>query len=136
MSLLVHEDTSSSSDLFSAILTMIDPAVTLTIVNIAGGEMDGCETNFLQQDIDRAKQLRRNIGQKQLPPGEPSMNLAVMAMELKVNLIVLGKHDDAEGEQPSKINPDIVAQRGALVRVLWSRLHGFRMRLMRSRSEA
>ena len=108
--MLVHEDTSSSSDLFSAILTMIDPAVTLTIVNIAGSETDGCETDFLQQDIDRAKQLRRDIEQRQLEPGEPSMNLALLAMQLKVDLIVLGKHDDAEGEKPSTINPDIVAR--------------------------
>jgi amino acid transporter len=108
--LLVHEDTSSSSDLFSATLTMIDPAVKLTIVNIAGCKNDDCEIDFLQQDINRAKQLRRGIELRELAAAEPSLGLAKMAMELKVNLILLGKHDDAEGERPSAIDPEIVAR--------------------------
>ncbi len=61
--LVVHDRTPAGSDLFADILTMLDPQVDLTLVPLpssaaAQPEAQG-ETDWIGQDLDRAKQLHR-----------------------------------------------------------------------------
>ena len=72
--LLLHDRTSAGSDLFADVLTMLDPLVALTVVPLphaAAALPEGvAETDWLEQDLLRAKQLRREVTCSELPPGE------------------------------------------------------------------
>ena len=67
--LLVHDDTPESSDLFKAVLTMLDPLVALTVVPVPRREdaeagqppPSPAERHWVQQDVERAQQLRREV---------------------------------------------------------------------------
>ena len=65
--LLVHDGTPASSDLFQAVLTMLDPAVHLALVPLAppGNEPQNGQA-VIQQDVERARQLGRELTVLQL----------------------------------------------------------------------
>jgi nucleotide-binding universal stress UspA family protein len=93
--LLLHDRTSVGSDLFSDVLTMLDPLVKLTVVPLvheAGALPEGvAETDWLEQDLLRAKQLRREVSRQDLPPGELAQTVAELAKELHCDMIMVGK---------------------------------------------
>ncbi len=102
--LLVHDRTSVGSDLFANVLTMLDPLVTLTIAplpHVAAVLPEGvAETDWLEQDMQRAKQLRREVTCSELPPGELAEQLAALAEKLDCDLIVVGKPEISELQTP------------------------------------
>src|SRR5207302_10836946 len=57
--LLIHENSPESSDLFQAVLTMLDPKVALGVVSLAAAQANG--TGTLEPDIQRAGQLGREV---------------------------------------------------------------------------
>jgi amino acid transporter/nucleotide-binding universal stress UspA family protein len=107
--LLIHENTSTSSDLFAAALTMLDPEVTLTILSMP--QTAPAETEWLQQDLTRARQLRRAVEVCAMPPGEPTEQIVALAKQLQCNLIVVGASEDSE--LPPAINPEAIVQAAA-----------------------
>ena len=107
--LVVHDRTSAGSDLFADILTMLDPQVELVLAPLPPGhgaptEWVGsgsaaipadaaAETDWIAQDLLRAKQLRRDITCRELSAGDAGRQIAELAAELKCNMIVLGKQE-------------------------------------------
>jgi len=99
--LVAHYETAQSSDLFAAALTMLDPDVALTVVPIPDRSRPRNGATFLQHDLDRAQQLKREVEVRQLPEGEPAEQIVSLARELGCGLIVLGLLEDPPpGEQP------------------------------------
>ena len=80
--LLLHDGTSVGSDLFADVLTMLDPLVALTVVPLprsAAALPEGvAETDWVEQDLLRAKQLRREVTCSELPPGELAVQVAAL----------------------------------------------------------
>jgi hypothetical protein len=86
--LLVHDGTSTSHDLFQAVLTMLDPLVTLgiAVVPAAGLRAEEIEQS-IRSDEARAKQLGRHLSIS-VVAGEPGHEIARMARDGHYDLIV------------------------------------------------
>jgi hypothetical protein len=75
--------------------------VALTVVPIPDRSRPRNGATFLQHDLDRAQQLKREVEVRQLPEGEPAEQIVSLARELGCGLIVLGLLEDPPpGEQP------------------------------------
>jgi amino acid transporter/nucleotide-binding universal stress UspA family protein len=102
--LLVHDRTSLGSDLFADVLTMLDPLVALTVAPLppamAALPEGPAETDWLEQDLLRAKQLRREVTRSELPPGELAVQVAALAKQLHCDLIMVGKPEVSELQTP------------------------------------
>jgi amino acid transporter/nucleotide-binding universal stress UspA family protein len=102
--LLLHDRTSVGSDLFANVLTMLDPQVALSVVPLphtAAPLPEGvAETDWLEQDLLRAKQLRRDVSLSEFPPGETAVQVAELAEKLECNLIVVGRPEGSELQTP------------------------------------
>jgi amino acid transporter len=102
--LLLHDGTSASSDLFADVVTMLDPLVALTVVPLphaATALPEGVvETDWLKQDLLRAKQLRREVICCEVPPGGLATQVAGLAKRLRCDLIVFGKPEASELQTP------------------------------------
>ncbi len=98
--LLLHDRTSVGSDLFADALTMLDPLVELSLVPLpraAAVLAEGvAETDWVEQDLLRAKQLRREVTRSDLPPGEIAVQVAALANQLHCDLIIVGKPEISE----------------------------------------
>jgi amino acid transporter len=87
--LMVHDNTPESSDLFQAVLTMLDDQVALTFVSakvVTPGNGNG--TNFLLKDQERANQLGRGVDIKVLADDAGS-EIVRLAENGKYDLIIL-----------------------------------------------
>ena len=117
--LVVHDRTPAGSDLFADVLTMLDPQVALTLAPLpkpaASPSDDPGEADRVEKDLDRAKQLRREVTFRELPAGETCTQIAALAAELKCNLIIVGKQE-ASAEQAS-LDCDAVVRQAKLRRV-------------------
>jgi nucleotide-binding universal stress UspA family protein len=81
-----------AGDLFEAVLTMLDPDVTLDLATVIGptrspSAMQAVATS-LTQDIERAENVGRNVGVHELA-GEPGPELVRLAIEKDYDVIVL-----------------------------------------------
>ena len=83
---------------------MLDPLVRLTVAplpHVAAALPEGvAETDWLEQDLQRAKQLRREVTCSELPPGELAEQVAALAKQLDCDLIVVGKPEISELQTP------------------------------------
>jgi amino acid transporter len=88
--LLAHENTPESSDLFQALLTMLDPQVVLGVVPLMRvGQAPAGGNGFLQQDMERAGQLGRKLEVLALKDGEPEADLIRLARDGNYDLMVV-----------------------------------------------
>jgi amino acid transporter len=99
--LLVHYGNSTSSDLFTAALTMLDPLVSFHVVRIPLKSSD-VETDWFQIDMQRAERLNREVEICELAPGEPNQQVVELARRLECGLILLIQleaitHDTLQG---------------------------------------
>jgi hypothetical protein len=87
--LLAHDGTSASSDLFHAVLTMLDPKVDLAIVPLPLPEEDGVNgQGIIHLDEERARQLGRTLKIIQLEkPDGPTV--VARAQAGRYDLIIL-----------------------------------------------
>ncbi len=119
--LVVHDRTPAGSDLFADVLTMLDPQVALTLAPLpkpaASPSDDPGEADRVEKDLDRAKQLRREVTFRELPAGETCTQIAALAAELKCNLIIVGKQE-ASAEQASLDCDAVVRQASCAVCVV------------------
>jgi amino acid transporter/nucleotide-binding universal stress UspA family protein len=102
--LMVHFGTSGSSDLFAAALTMLDPQVAMTVVSIPEKKTQESEVDWLQKDLDRARQLDRELEMAALPEGDPTGQLLNLMRELKCDLLLLGATREELADNRSVIN--------------------------------
>jgi amino acid transporter/nucleotide-binding universal stress UspA family protein len=87
--LMVHDGDPASSDLFQAVLTMLDPEVRLAVVPmIPPGSEPLNGHNLVKQDQERAQQLGRELRIYQ-PDGKPEREIIRLASEEQYDLIVL-----------------------------------------------
>jgi amino acid transporter/nucleotide-binding universal stress UspA family protein len=97
--LLTHDGSPESSDLFQAVLTMLDPQVALTLVPLGLPATPPANGNGrLPHDLERAKQLGREVRVEAIPPGDPAAEIVRLAREGKYDLAIIG--------QPSEQSPD------------------------------
>jgi amino acid transporter len=100
--LMTHDGSPANSDLFEAVLTMLDPEVVLTLVpmqdaetttsaqaNEGGGMVNGNGVLYLDQE--RAKQLGRELDIRSLPGDSGSFGerIVLLAQEGKYDLIIM-----------------------------------------------
>jgi amino acid transporter/nucleotide-binding universal stress UspA family protein len=98
--LLAHYGNPESSDLFDAVLTMLDRDVVLTLVPIGlDGQPQVNGANTLKKNLERAEQLGRTLEVKRLGPAEPAGELVRLAREGKYDLIIVSA-TPAEDHQP------------------------------------
>jgi amino acid transporter len=101
--LLVHSGTAEGSDLFKAVLTMLDPDVALSIVALPGGEsgLVGGES-WIDLDMKRAEQLRREVDLQGLPAGDAARGIVQLAERDEYDAILIGM---ASPSSPSRLPP-------------------------------
>jgi nucleotide-binding universal stress UspA family protein len=100
--MFVHFSTLEGSDLFEAVLTMLDPNLTLTVVG--SDSPAASSTDWIQQDLARAEQLRRKVALRKVNPEELAAAILRVAIEDHCDLIVLGSWRETEGVPPLDIN--------------------------------
>jgi amino acid transporter/nucleotide-binding universal stress UspA family protein len=108
--LLVHDNTSGASDLFAAALTMLDPLVDLTVATLPRASAAENGAGWLEQDLARAKQLRRELEVRALPGGDPATQVVSLARELRCGLIVLRMTDESSPEGTVHIDLDALVR--------------------------
>jgi nucleotide-binding universal stress UspA family protein len=87
--LLAHDGSPANSDLFQAVLTMLDPAVQLDLLSMVppgSGPYNGF--GVVHQDEERAHQLGREMLVHQLPDGNGE-EVVRLARENQIDLIIL-----------------------------------------------
>jgi amino acid transporter len=94
--LMAHYGTSASSDLFAAALTMLDPLVSLTVVPVSLGEVRNGEIDLLNQDMQRAEKLKREVDVCKLPDGDPNQQLVCLVKQLQCDLLIMGELEESD----------------------------------------
>jgi hypothetical protein len=85
----VHDDTPSSSDLFQAVLTMLDPKVALGVVPLVRDGHASGGNGALHHDWEQAKQLDRQIEVLSLQTGGAETEILRLAQEKHYDLVVV-----------------------------------------------
>ena len=108
--LLVHPDTAEGSDLFKAVITMLDPQVVLSVTTIPTKRARHPSEAWIQQDMNQAEQLRRQINVQKLPKGNPAVEIVRMAKRKQYDLIILGRFSDSSPDRPVSFDADYVVR--------------------------
>jgi amino acid transporter len=102
--LLVHDCGRAGSDLFEAVLTMLDPHVALAVVPVAPGGGEGQpDTGLLPQDRHRAEQLGRRV-EVLAPHGDPAREVVRLAGEGHHDLLIVPAPRDGAGLRQEQID--------------------------------
>jgi nucleotide-binding universal stress UspA family protein len=110
--LLVHSGTAEGSDLFKAVITMLDPHVAMSVVSLSfketAKETAAEGASWIQQDIERAEQLSREMDIRTLPAGDPAQALVQLARDGQYNLIVIGKSSESSPQEGPPLDVDYI----------------------------
>ncbi len=88
--LMLHDGSPGSSDLFQAVLTMLDPQVALSLVPLVPVGTEPLNGHgVIHQDQERAKQLGRELHIHEIKEADPSTAIVKLVDEFYVDLIVL-----------------------------------------------
>jgi nucleotide-binding universal stress UspA family protein len=107
--LLIHPGTAEGSDLFKAVLTMLDPHVAMSMVSLPA--VEGSAPNgepWVQQDIQRAEQLRRELVIETLPAGDPAPAIVQLAERGQYDVILIGQASPSSTTEASVLDVDYV----------------------------
>lgn len=107
--LLVHPCTAEGSDLFKAVITMLDAEVALSVAPLmamAKPEADGL--SWVQQDIDRAVQLRRELDIQWLPEGEPAQAIVELALRQDFDVVIIGKPSESSTTEGPSLDVEYI----------------------------
>jgi amino acid transporter/nucleotide-binding universal stress UspA family protein len=106
--LLVRSETAEGSDLFKAVLTMLDSRVSLSMVSLpASGPTHGDES-WTQQDIQQTEQLRREVEIVTLPKGNPAEGIVQLAIRNQYDAILIGQASRSSPNDQSLLDVDHV----------------------------
>jgi amino acid transporter len=106
--LLLHDGTSTGSDLFQAVLTSLDPQVALTLIRMtpaaqpaSSGNVngDGGPRDPIEHDQERARNLRREVELVDID-GDLGPRVVEVALKGRYDLIVLPVPEQWETEMP------------------------------------
>jgi nucleotide-binding universal stress UspA family protein len=92
--LVAHCGNSTSSDLFTAALTMLDPLVAFSVVRVPLESPEAAETDWFAHDLERAKQLNRDVEVHTLPPGNPNERVVELARQLGCGLVIIAQPEE------------------------------------------
>ena len=106
--LLIHSGTAAGSDLFKAVITMLDPAVALSVVSLPAAKPANGESNWIERDMERAEQLHRPVEVLALPAGDPARAIVQLAGKERFNLVILGVAAESDPSEPSPVDVDYV----------------------------
>jgi amino acid transporter/nucleotide-binding universal stress UspA family protein len=97
--LMVHDGSPACSDLFQAVLTMLDPAVRLDLVPlIPVGKEPLNGHNIVKQDEERAKQLDRPLNIHTIESeAKASQDIIRLAREMEADLIIVPLREEMPG---------------------------------------
>ncbi len=139
--LMTHDGSAANSDLFEAVLTMLDPEVVLTLVSTPPadsfplpvpvsvpdsgmGTDTGTDSSLrgngvLYLDQERAKQLGRELDIRSLPgdPAQLGERIVTLAQDEKYDLIILSLPTEAMAPVPTQGGPTDFILRHAPCRV-------------------
>ena len=87
--LLVHSATAEGSDLFGAVLTMLDPLVWLTVAPVAPADQAE-PSSWLEHDLERAGQLHREVEVCALPGKALAAEIVQRARDAACDLVIVG----------------------------------------------
>ena len=105
--LLVHPDTAEGSDLFKAVITMLDSHVALSIVVLPGKKTtEG--PSWVEQDVERATQLRRELDILKLPAGDPAQGIVELAEQRQFDVVLIGKPSESSPNHEPLLDADYV----------------------------
>ena len=102
--LLVHDSSPDNSDLFQAVLTMVDPQVTLTIAAVAPQDHEPSNGyGLVQQDQERSRRLGRELT---VHPMENGTGLEIVQLAQKENydLIILPVPNEPPSGEVSRVD--------------------------------
>jgi nucleotide-binding universal stress UspA family protein len=123
--MLIHADTPESSDLFKAVLTMLDPQVALTVVPVplcdeAAAEPappeaadPASQISWVQKDIERAGQLRREVVVAELPLGPPAEEIVRLAAEQDCDVLIIGLPSESSPQEGPPLDTDYIVRHAA-----------------------
>ncbi len=86
--LLVHEDSPAGLDLYQSVLTMLDPAVMLTLMVVPTSESNG-HGNTVRAIQEQSAQLDRRVAVQTVPDGPLGQYLVTQAREGQYDLLVV-----------------------------------------------
>jgi hypothetical protein len=92
--ILLHDGTRVASDLFQAVLTMLDPQVELTLAHVPG---DAATADLLRVDHERARALGRDLG-IDIFGANYAAELVERAREAQADLIILPRPPGVNGK--------------------------------------
>ena len=97
--LLVHSATAEGSDLFGAVLTMLDPMIWLTVVPVASTEQAE-PSSWIEHDLERARQLHREVEVCTLPGQSLAAEIVKQARDVGCDLLIIGASVQREAVTP------------------------------------
>jgi amino acid transporter/nucleotide-binding universal stress UspA family protein len=108
--LMVHYDTQESSDLFEAALTMLDPQVALTLVPVTAQDQAPAEPGWVQQDLERARQLKREVEIQPLPEGDRAAAIVNLAKQSRYDLLLIGFAPPSASYEAPPVDADYIVR--------------------------
>ncbi len=108
--LLVHYGAAASSDLFAAALTMLDPLVALTVVSVPLTADHPPTNELLQQDLQRAEQLKREVEVCSLPEGDPNQQIVALVKQLECDLLIMGEIEESITNLPPVLDCNTIVR--------------------------
>ncbi len=108
--LLAHYGTPESSDLFFDVLTMLDPHVVLTVVPVLGAVSTASGASPLEQVLERARQLKREVECHPTLQGDPTQAVAALAGRLRCDLLIVGATEETPSIRPPLNYRDLARQ--------------------------
>jgi amino acid transporter/nucleotide-binding universal stress UspA family protein len=97
--LLTHYGDPASSDLFDAVLTMLDDEVALTVIPIKPRTSDAANGAIVQQNLERCEQLGRHLEVHEIGDAEPGPEIIRLAREGKYDLLIAGGYGDRAADK-------------------------------------
>jgi hypothetical protein len=111
--LLIHAGTAEGSDLFKAVITMLDPRVAMSVVAVRPREVaeaigplrlpaapadpraEAVAYDWVEQDVERARQLKRELDIQVLPEGDAAQGIVRLAEREEYDVVIIGRTSES-----------------------------------------
>jgi nucleotide-binding universal stress UspA family protein len=107
--LLVHPGTAEGSDLFKAVITMLDAHVAMSVVSLPAKQPTPAEgASWVEQDVERAEQLRRELDILTLPKGDLAQAIVQLAKEGEYDVIIIARPSESSTYEGPALDAEYV----------------------------
>ena len=109
--LLIHSGTAEGSDLFKAVITMLDPRVAMSVVAIPAKEAEASEgASWVEQDVERALQLKRELDIQVLPQGDTAQEIVRLAEREEYDVVIIGRASESSPSEAPPLDVEYVVR--------------------------